>query len=92
MMTTGALAVASVLMGPSVSRATSPCRTTMLVPMTGALVELREEGVVVAPDREVLDAVPRFVCVRGEYSGSGVAAEDCWVPERHVTATLEPAP
>jgi hypothetical protein len=85
---TGALVVAGVLLGPSASRATSPCQTSVPVLMTGALVELRQGNEVVGADQAVLDAVPRFVCVQTQ-SGTAVTATDCWFPERRVTATLE---
>jgi hypothetical protein len=86
-----ALAAAAVVIGPSRSRANSPCRSWKAISLTASFVELREGGQVVGADQAVLDEVPRFVCVR-PMTETAIAANDCWVTDRHVTATLEVTP
>ena len=86
-----ALALAGVLVGTSDSAANSPCRTTTRIPLTGALIELRQGEQVVGADQQALDLVPRFVCLL-PVTDAAVTAADCWFPERQVTATLGVGP
>lgn len=86
-----ALALAGVLVGPSVSRANSPCHTAKRIPLTGALIELRQGDQVVGADQQALDLVPRFVCAR-PVTAAEVEVADCWFPDRQVTATLGVGP
>ena len=85
--------VAAVVAVVRASVAMTPCRPSQVAPLTGTLIEVREDDVVVSTEAAILKGLPRRICLRatGPTADDGaIRVVDCDFPNFEITASLAP--